>query len=111
MKVWQLTRTCLVMEVWFTLQKLVVFFHKQSIQCYLIVRKRYDFRFTSNFIKCYGIQLLLVIVCLAIVMLFSEWLKYTLGCVVIAISCFLSVKGLNQRMNLLGFVKDKIAKK
>lgn len=81
------------------------------LQCYLIARKRYDFRFTSDFIKCYGIQLLLVIACLAIVMLFSGWLKYTLGCIVIAISCFLGIKGLNQRMNLLTFVKNKIAKK
>ena len=78
---------------------------------YLIARKRYDFRFTANFIKCYGIQLLLVITCLAIVMIFSGWLKYTLGCIVIAISCFLGIKGLNQRMNLLGFVRNKIAKK
>ena len=90
----------------FALEYIVYFF-----QCYLIARKRYDFRFTSNFIKCYSIQLLLVIACLVIVMIFSGWLKYILGCVVIAISCFLGIKGLNQRMNLLGFVKNKIAKK
>ena len=78
---------------------------------YLIARKRYDFRFTSDFIRCYGTQLFLVIACLAIVMLFSGWLKYTLGSIIIVISCILGVKGLNQRMNLLGFVKNKIAKK
>lgn len=78
---------------------------------YLIARKRYNFRFTSDFIKCFGIQLLLVIICLAIVMIFTGWLKYTLGCIVIVISCFLAIKGLNQRMNLLEFVKNKIAKK
>ena len=81
------------------------------LQCYFIARKRYDFRFTSNFIKCYGIQLILVIACLAIVMIFSGWLKYILGCIVIVISCILGLKGLNQRINLLGFVKNKIAKK
>lgn len=80
------------------------------ITVYLIARKRYKFRFTSNFIRCYGIQLLLVIACLAIVMIFSGWLKYVLGCVVIVMSCFHGIKGLNQRMNLLGFVKNKIAK-
>lgn len=78
---------------------------------YLIARKRYGFRFTSTFTKCYSIQLLLVIACLAIVTIFSGWLKYTLGCVVIAISCFLGITGLNQRINLLEFVKNKIAKK
>lgn len=90
----------------FALQYVVYF-----LQCYLIARKRYHFRFTSNFIKCYGIQLLLVIACLAIVMIFSGWLKYTFGSVIIALSCYLGLKGLNQRMNLMGFVKNKIAKK
>ena len=79
--------------------------------CYLIARKRYDFRFSNSFIKCYGIQLLLVIVCLAIVMVFDGWMKYTFGSVIIALSCYLGLKGLNQRMNLMGFVKNKIARK
>lgn len=79
--------------------------------CYLIARKRYEFRFSNSFIKCYGIQLLLVIVCLAIVMVFDGWIKYTFGSAIIALSCFLGLKGLNQRMNLLGFVKNKIARK
>ena len=80
------------------------------LQCYLTARKRYDFRFTSNFIKCYGIQLLLVIACLAIVMIFSGWIKYVFGSVIIAISFYFGLKGLNQRMNLLGFVKNKISR-
>ena len=90
----------------FALEYVVYFF-----QCYLIARNRYDFRFTNGFIKYYGLQLLLVIICLAIVMIFSGWLKYTLGCIVIALSCFVGVKGLNQRMNLLDFIKNKIVKK
>lgn len=81
------------------------------IQCYLIAGKRYHFRFSHSFIKCYGLQLLLIIACLAIIMIFDGWQKFTLGCAIIAISCVLSIKGLNQRMDLLGFVKNKIAKK
>lgn len=81
------------------------------LQCYFIAREKYDFRFSLSFIKCYGFQLLLVIVCLAIVMIFDGWQKFTLGCTIIVISCFLSVKGLNQRMNLLGFIKNNIVKK
>lgn len=80
------------------------------IQCYVIASKRYDFRFSNSFIKCYGIQLLLVIACLAIVMVFDGWKKYTFGGVIIAISCYLGLKGLNQRMDLLGFVKNNIAR-
>jgi len=81
------------------------------LQCYLIARKRYNFRFSHSFIKCYGAQLLSVVACLTIVMLFDGWLKYSLGCAVIAISCFLGIKGLNERMNLMSFVKNKIARK
>lgn len=81
------------------------------LMCYLIARKRYEFRFSNSFIKCYGIQLLLVIACLTIVMVFDSWMRYTFGSVIIALSCFLGLKGLNQRMNLLGFVKNKIARK
>ena len=81
------------------------------IQCYLIARKRYDFRFSNSFIKCYGIQLLLVISCLVVVMAFDGWMKYTFGSVIIALSCYLGLKGLNERINLLGFVKNKIARK
>lgn len=77
------------------------------VQCYLIARKRYDFRFSNSFIKCYGIQLLLVIACLVIVMVFEGWIKYPFGSVIIAISCYFGLKGQNQRMNLLGFVKNK----
>lgn len=81
------------------------------LMCYLIARKRYEFKFSNSFIKCYGIQLILVIACLSIVMVFDGWMKYTFGSVIMALSCFLGLKGLNQRMNLLGFVKNKIARK
>lgn len=89
----------------FALNYLVYFF-----TVYIIARKRYSFRFSNSFIKCYCFQLLLVVACLIIVMLFDGWLEYSLGCAVIAISCFLGIKGLNQRMNLLAFVKNKIVK-
>ena len=79
--------------------------------CYFIARKRYEFKFSNSFIKCYGIQLLLVLACLAIVMAFSGWIKYAIGSIVIVISCYLGMKGLNQRMNLLGLIKNKIARR
>lgn len=90
----------------FALQYVVYF-----MQVYLIAKKRYDFRFSNSFIKCYGIQLLLVIICLVIIMVFDGWMKYTFGSVVISLSCYLGLKGLNQRMNLLEFVKTKIVRK
>lgn len=90
----------------FALEYLVYF-----IQVYVIARKRYDFKFSNTFIKCYGTQLLLVIICLIVVLVLDGWMKYTIGATVIAISCLMSVKGLNQRMNLSGFIKNKFTKK
>ena len=86
----------------FSLQYVVYF-----IQVYFIAKKRYEFRFSDNFIKCYGIHLLLVILCLVFVMILNGWLKYLIGSFVIFISCYLGIRGLNQRMNLLELVKNK----
>ena len=80
------------------------------MQCYSIAKRRYNFKFSSNFIKCYGIQLFLVVLCFAIVTIFNGCIKYAIGSVVIAISCYFSVKELNQRTNLFEFIKHKIAK-
>lgn len=80
------------------------------IQCYLIARKRYNFRFSKSFIKCYGIQLLLIIACLIIVLTLSGWQKYIIGSLIIAISCYLGLKGLNEKMELFSFIRQKIKK-
>ena len=80
------------------------------IQCYIIVRKRYDFRFSNSFIKSYAIQLLLVISCLVIILVFNGWLKYVLGGIIIAISSILGIKGLNEKMDLLSIIKQRIKK-
>lgn len=81
------------------------------LQCYLIARNRYNFRFSNSFIKCYSIQLFLVTVCFIIVIFIDGWMKYLLGCTIIAVSCFLGVKELNQRMNLTEFIKNKVTRK
>ena len=78
------------------------------MQCYLIARRRYGFRFSNSFIRCYGCQLLLVVLSLVVVMIFDGWLKYMIGCFVILISCFLGVRGLDERINLLVFIKKKM---
>ena len=86
----------------FALEYIVYF-----IQCYLITRKRYNFNFSNSFIKCYGIQLLLIIACLIIVLTLSGWQKYLIGSVIIAISCYLGIKGLNEKMDLFNVIKKK----
>lgn len=81
------------------------------IQCYCIANKRYGFKFSTNFLKCYGGQLILIIACLFIVLTFNGWHKYLLGCIVITISSFIGIIGLNKRINLFGFIKSKLPRK
>ena len=81
------------------------------IQCYLIARKRYNFSFSNSFIKCYGIQFLLIIACLIIFLPLSGWQKYLIGSVIIAISCYLGIKGLNEKMDLFNAIKTIISHK
>lgn len=81
------------------------------LQVYFIARHRYEFRFSKSFIMCYGTQLLLVLLCFTIVQVFEGGLKYILGSVIIVISSYLSLKGLNQRINLTDILKNKIMNK
>ena len=90
----------------FALEYIVYF-----IQCYIIARKRYNFSFSNSFIKCYGIQLLLIITCLIIVLKLSGWQKYLIGSMIIVISCYLGIKGLNEKMDLFNAIKTKISHK
>ena len=89
----------------FALQYVVYF-----VQVYLIARKRYDFSFSNTFIRCYSLQLILLVACLAIILSFDGWMKYTIGSIFIIISVCLGIRGLNQRMNLMGFIKNTISK-
>ena len=90
----------------FALEYIVYF-----IQCYIIARKRYNFSFSNSFIKCYGIQLLLIITCLIIVLKLSGWQKYLIGSMIIVISCYWGIKGLNEKMDLFNVIKKKISHK
>lgn len=80
------------------------------MQVYLIARHRYQFRFSSSFIRCYGVQLLLVVACLATVLLLDSIAKYAIGITLICISCYLGFRGLNQRMDLTSVIKSKLHK-
>lgn len=90
----------------FALQYIVYF-----LLVYIIAWKKYDFRFSHSFIKSYCTQLVLVIISLFIVVAFDGLIKYLMGCIVIIISCYLGLKGLNQRLDLLGFIKNKISRR
>jgi len=70
------------------------------IQVYIIARKRYGFSFTNSFRHLYSFQVLLVVATLIISLLFTGWSKYVVGSCIILASAFLSLKELNNRMDL-----------
>lgn len=76
-------------------------------QVFLIARKRYDFRFSRAFVKTYASQLLLLVMCLALVLLVDGLLKYILGVTIIAVSTVIAVRGLNKRMHLFAALRQK----
>ena len=79
------------------------------IQVYAISRIRYGFRFTSAFNKLFVFQIALLSACLALVVAFNAgWTKYIFGSVVIGISTWFSLMGLEKRMGLLSSIKMKV---
>lgn len=80
------------------------------IQVYLIAKHRYNFSFSNSFIKCYGLQLLLVISCLILVLEMDGISKYSIGTFLIVISCYFGFRGLNQRMDINTLLKNKLHK-
>lgn len=81
------------------------------IQVYVISRIRYGFRFTFDFNKVFVLQLVLLAVCVALtVLLTTVWMKYVFGSLLIAISAWISLSGLEKRMGLMSTIKARIKK-
>lgn len=81
------------------------------IQVYLISHKRYGFSFSSDFNKVFIAQLFLLAVCVTLtVTLSTVWMKYVFGSLIIGISAWISLTGLEKRMGLLSAVKARIKK-
>lgn len=81
------------------------------IQNYIISRIRYGFRFTSDFNKVFILQLALLAACVALtVMLDVVWMKYVFGSVLVVVSAWISLSGLEKRMKLLSSIKARLKK-
>lgn len=80
------------------------------IQVYLIARKRYDFRFSANFIKTYFSQLIVLLLCLAIVLNLNGWQKYSFGVLIIILCTSYCLFLLNKKIDLIGVIRSKIYK-
>jgi PST family polysaccharide transporter len=81
------------------------------IQVYTISRIRYGFRFTMDFNKVFILQLVLLAVCVTLtVMLNIVWMKYVFGSILVAVSAWISLSGLEKRMKLLSSIKARLKK-
>lgn len=80
------------------------------IQVYIICRYRYEFRFTTPFLRLFIIQFILLLVVFIYCIVTRSVMFYIVGTVVFALSCVFSIKELNQRTNLVASLKNRFSK-
>ena len=78
------------------------------LKVYITAHKQFKFSFTRSFLKLYGIQFLLVSVCLAFVVIFKGMLLYILGSLMLIVSGYISINGINKRTNIIQVIKERI---
>ena len=78
------------------------------LKVYITAYKQFDFSFTKSFLQLYGIQFVLVCLCLVFVVVFKGWLLYVLGCIILLFSGYISIKGMNDRTHFIHYLKERI---
>lgn len=79
------------------------------IQVYAISRIRYGFRFSMEFNKIFILQMVLLSICIALTTILNVvWMKYVFGAVLVGISLWFSLVGLDKRVGLLSIIKTRI---
>tara|TARA_B110000091_G_C13813310_1_gene476341 strand:- start:2382 stop:3881 length:1500 start_codon:yes stop_codon:yes gene_type:complete len=71
-----------------------------TLQVFVIAKLKYNFSFSTNFIKIFSIQLTLGVLCFIAVYVLSEWISYAVGSVLIAVSTLISWKELDNRLDI-----------
>lgn len=74
------------------------------LQVYFIAKYKYEFSFSTQFYKIFGIQLIIGIICFAITMFIATPLAYFLGLPFILISVWYSFKELDKRIDLKNLI-------
>lgn len=78
------------------------------IMIYIIARRRYEFSYSGSFIKLFSMQFLFTVVCMICYFTLPTMWKYIVGSMIIIISLYISLKGLNSRMDLSSILKSKL---
>jgi O-antigen/teichoic acid export membrane protein len=80
------------------------------LQVFIIAKLKYDFVFSSNFLRLFGMQFILAVLSFIVVFVFSEWMAYSIGSLLIVISSRFSWKELDKRIKLQEIVVAKYSK-
>ena len=80
------------------------------LQVYLIARFKYSFSFNNEFIKIFGLQLILGLICFFIIKLFHLPWAYISGLIIIIISGWISFRELDKRLGLKSIISAYIEK-
>lgn len=81
------------------------------LQVFIIAKHRYDFYFNKSFVLLYVIQLVLIFCGILVSFISIDIIKYTVGSIVIFLSCFYSWKKLDERISIKDFIHTKFVKK
>ena len=76
------------------------------LQVFLLAKYKYEFSFSAQFYKIFGIQLALGMLCFAITMFLSNPLAYIVGLPFIATSVWYSFRELDKRLDLKGIINN-----
>jgi hypothetical protein len=79
-------------------------------QVFIIARRKYAFGFGTAFYKIFGVQFLLGIMCFISSRLIGSPYIYIGGSFLVIISGLYSVRELNNRLNLIPLIKEKLKK-
>lgn len=80
------------------------------LQVYLIAHKRYGFTFSIEYLRSFLVQLTLVTLCLAVMLLLKGVEKYVFGSILVLLTIYVSLLGINNRIGLKSFLQSKIHK-
>ena len=74
------------------------------VQIYIITKSKYDFLFDSKFVKLFILQLVFGVFCFFIAKYVSKPWSYLVGIPFVALSFWISIKEINSRIDILGFI-------
>lgn len=76
-----------------------------AIQVYLIAKTKFHFSLNKEFVSIFGIQFVFVFIGFLCTIFFNSPVRYLIGVILLFLSCYYSIKILNNKVNLLGLIR------